>query len=178
MTKTINTAADSSSTQPRIKRTRVNGAAHASVNGSHADDAKYAKAQQDFAEAGDGFWGTLGAFWTVPKASSATLTIVKLVSRVILYALGAVATCYVVSWLSAALMAGGIPLFMIMVAEIVTFILGLLAAWTLSDTAVDYVASGSLSRDARRVTGWIGGLFTSTSTFVKQSMTRNDAVVH
>lgn len=181
MTKTINTAASSTDTQPRARRTRVNGAAHASVNGAahqSSDDAQYAQAQSNFAEAGDDFWATFGAFWKLPTASSGTMTIVKLVSRVVLYALGAVATCYVVSWLSAALMAGGIPLFMIMVAEIVTFVLGLLASWTLSDTAVDYVASGNLSRDARRLGSWVSGLFTSTSTFVKQSMSRGETIVH
>lgn len=178
MTKSINTAASSTDTQPRVKRTRVNGAAHAAVGGEHVSDAQYAQAQSNFAEAGDDFWATFGAFWKLPTASSGTMTIVKLVSRVVLYALGAVATCYVVSWLSAALMAGGIPLFMIMVAEIVTFVLGLLASWTLSDTAVDYVASGNLSRDARRLGSWVSGLFTSTSTFVKQSMSRGETIVH
>lgn len=162
------------------KTTKINGAAHQAVNGTQQsiDDAKLAQAQVEFAEAGSDFWGTLGAFWKVPAVDSATLTIVKLVSRVVLYALGAVATCYVVSWLSAAMLAGGIPLFIIMVCEIVTFILGLLAAWTVSDVTVDYLAAGNLSRDVRRAGSWIGSKFTSASTYVKQTMARDANALH
>ena len=156
-----------------IKTTKTARAARQATNGAmHHKDAKIAQAQVEFAEAGSDFWDTLGAFWQLPAASSGTMTIVKLVARVTLYALGAVATCYVVSALSAAMMAGGIPLFMIMVAEIIAFILGLLAAWTLSDTVVDYVAAGHLSRDAMRATSWVASKFESASTYVKQSMVR------
>lgn len=175
MTSTINTTTPKITKTARAAKRAVNGAEHPSAAQPSVDDAKYAQAQQDFADAGDDLWATFGAFW---KPQTGTTTIVKFVAKVVLYALGAVATAYAVSALSTAMLAGGVPLFVIMVCEIIGFILGIVASVHVADLAVNYVADGKLSRDFGRLTAWIGRKVSNTSTFVKQSMARAEPSVH
>lgn len=112
------------------------------------------------------FWERMGF-----RAYSVQTTITKLVARVVLYAIGAVAAMYTVAWLSALLTVAGWPLFIVAVVEIIGIVLGLVAAWTASDAIIDYIAAGNVSRDLKRVGSWLGNNLINPIGFVRSHMT-------
>lgn len=113
-------------------------------------------------------WQRIGEFFG-PFTPARTLA--TFMARITLYAVGAVASLSVITALSAAMLTGGWPLFLISVIEIIGFICALVGSWMASDAIVNYVAAGNISRDIKRVSSWIKDRFSVTSTFMKQRMT-------
>ena len=97
-------------------------------------------------------------------------TVIRFVARLVLYACGAVAATYVTMMLSGILLAAGWPVFIVAVLEIVGVMCACISSWMLSDTVVNYVADGKLTRDIKRVGQWFKIKAGNTSSFVKSKM--------
>jgi hypothetical protein len=104
------------------------------------------------------------------KPYSLQTTLTKFMARITLYAVGVVASMSVVTVLSAAMIAGGWPMFLVSVFELIALICALVGSWTLSDAVVDYVAEGKVSRDIKRVGSWIGAKLVGGTGYVKTRM--------
>lgn len=111
------------------------------------------------------FWERMGF-----KPYSVQTTMTKFIARLVLYAVGMVASVGVISLLSAAMLAGGWPMFLVSVFEIVGYVLAFIGSWTLSDTVIDYIAEGKVSRDIKRATDWIGAKLMGSTDFVRTRM--------
>lgn len=103
-------------------------------------------------------WAKLGGKLTF-NVSPRAKTILLVIAKVLMYAVGAVATAVLVGALSAFLQAAGWNLFIIAVLELFTFILGCLASWYVSDAAISFIASGGVKRNVDRVFGKARGFF-------------------
>lgn len=141
--------------------------------GSQADiEATRAQLEAELAMSADTFWQRINGF--MPKftfePTSWQATYLKLVARVSLYAFGAVATICIMGTLSVAMQTAGWPVLIIMMIEIIGLVLGCIGAWMLSDSIVNYIADGNVSRDIKRVGGWVKRRVTGVSTFAKQRM--------
>jgi hypothetical protein len=88
------------------------------------------------------------------KPTGAGASILKTIARVLMYVTGVVASLYIVSWLSVAMVMGGWPLFLVMILEVTAIILACIASWKLSDTVIDYLSEGRLTKDISNIFGW------------------------
>lgn len=93
-----------------------------------------------------------------------------LVGRICLYSFGIVGAIYATGYLSSILMAFGIWTWLVMACEIIALCMGVVASWMLSDTVVNYIAAGNVTRDIKRVGSWMRGRADAGTTFVKQRM--------
>lgn len=80
--------------------------------------------------------------------------IIKVVAMVALYALGFASSIYVVSWLSSAMVTGGVPLLLAAAFEIFGIIIAALASWMASEKIVNFIADGGVGRTITNVSGW------------------------
>ena len=148
-----------------VRKSTVNATVTANAKPAFTE-AEYAEAQREFAHSGESLWESLRGY-EVPAGAK---TLMMLIGRVALYAVGFVTALSITGALSAVLVTWGWPVFIIMCIEFMTLILGILAAWVVTDYAVDYIATGGVSRDIKLAGSWIKSKFNSTSGYVKGRM--------
>lgn len=123
------------------------------------DEALEAHARGRFTAELHDLWSKLGGkldFEFSPRVK----TILLVIAKVLMYAIGAVATAVLITSLSTILQGWGWNLFIVAVIELTGFILGCIASWYASDAIIDFVATGGVKRNVDRVFGKVGGFFT------------------
>jgi hypothetical protein len=96
------------------------------------------------------------AFWeALNPLPSPAKSVILLLARVTCYAFGAAAAFIVGGLLAATLTALGAGAFIALTANILVCVLGSMAAWRFSDQAIDFVASGGVSRSIDTAKGWL-----------------------
>ena len=133
---------------------------------AQATEAEVNEAERNFMHALHDFWNSLDFM-----PSAATMSIIQLVGRVALYAVGFVSALYITAALSVVLTTWGWPVFIVACCEFIALVLGVIASWRLSDVTVDYIASGGVSRDIDRAGKWLGKKFGVAKSFVMPNVT-------
>lgn len=147
------------------RRTATAEATDATIKAKTANAERIERLEQELHMDTESFWERMGF-----RPYSLQTTLTKFIARITLYAVGVVASVSVMSLLTAAMIAGGWPMFIVSVFEIVALVCALIASWVASDAIINYIADGHVSRDIKRVGSWIGAKLVGGTGYVKTRM--------